>query len=450
MQYQRVALAIAAVAAIGLSGCAKKDSGPKGPPPLNVDTATAMRRDIATYVNLDGQVAPLQDATLSVQQPGPLVSVYVNEGQRVSAGQILAKVDDSTLRAQLAQDQALIAQASARAQSSALGVPIMAQQVSAGVQTAQNTLNTDKAALANAQLVYNQNTQLFKQGYVSQTALEQSRAAYVGAQQRVQIDQQALQTAKSNTQQTGVSSANAAADRAAIQSAQAQANTLATQISQTALYAPFSGVITQRLMDPGAMAGPQAPVVRLSQIDYVYININVPDEDLGYIHAGTPVTFTTSSIPGKTFSGMISDVNAVPTQGTLSYRARIRQANPGGLLRGGMLVSVTVPKEHHVATIVVPRSAVGQSERGNTVFIVNADKKAVEVPVTVGIQTDTMSEVHGAQIRPGVQVITTRPDALQNGSLVAVNGAVGAPNGPPGGPAAAGGAHKGRGAHKQQ
>ncbi|MFN2529026.1 MAG: efflux RND transporter periplasmic adaptor subunit [Candidatus Baltobacteraceae bacterium] len=426
MRYHRVAIAIAAMAAVGLSGCGKKDAGPKGPPPLNVDTATAMRRDIATYVNLDGQVAPLQDATLSVQQSGPLLAVYVNEGQRVTAGELLAKVDDSTMRAQLAQDQALIAQASARAQSSALGVPMVQQQVSAGVQTAQNTLNTDKAALTNAQLVYNQNTQLFKQGYVSQTALEQSRSQYVAAQQRVQIDQQQLQTARSNTQQTGVSSANAAADRAAIQSAQAQANTLATQISQTALYAPFGGVITQRLMDPGAMAGPSAPVLRLSQIDYVYININVPDEDLAYLHAGSPVRFTTSSLPGKSFSGVISDVNAVPTQGTLSYRARIRQANPANVLRGGMLVSVTVPKEHHVATIVVPRSAVGQNERGSTVFIVKAGK-AVEVPVSVGIQTDTLSEVRGAQIRPGVQVITTRPDALQNGSVVAVNGAVGAP-----------------------
>ena len=422
MLYQRVVLAIAALAVIDLVGCSKKDAGPHGPPPLNVDTAMAMRRDIATYVNLDGQIAPLLDATLAVQQSGPLVDVYVTEGQRVGAGQLIAKVDDSTMRAQLAQDEALISQATARAQSSALSIPITQQQTSAGVQTARNTLNSDRAALTNAQLVFNQNTQLFRQGYVSQTVLEQSRALYVAAQQRVAIDQQQVQTAQSNTQQTGISSANAAADRAAIASAQAQANTLRTQIAQTALYAPFGGVITQRLMDPGAMAGPQTPVARLSQIDTVYLNINVPDEDLSFIHAGTPVTFTSGSVPGKTFTGRISDVNAIPTQGTLSYRARVREANPSGLLRGGMLVSVSVQKERHVATIVVPRSAVGQNERGSTVFIV-AQGKAVEVPVSLGIQTDTLSEVHGAQIRPGTQVITTRPDALQNGSVVAVGGA---------------------------
>ncbi|PZR56710.1 MAG: hypothetical protein DLM50_07715 [Candidatus Meridianibacter frigidus] len=432
MHYRSLAFVLAVAGAAALTGCGHKGAqGPKGPPPLNVDTATAMRRDIATFIQLDGQVAPLQDATLSLQQSGPLVGIYVNEGDRVSAGQLLAKVDDSTMQAQLAQDEALINQSAARAQSSALNVPITQQQTSAGVQTARNTLASDRAALQNAQLVYNQNQQLFRQGYVSQTALAQSQAQYVAAQQKVQIDQQQLQTAQSNTLQTGVSSANAQADRAAIASAQAQANTLRTQIAQTALYAPFSGVVTQRLMDPGAMAGPSAPLLRLSQVDVVYVNINVPDEDLGFIHAGTPVKFSTGSLSGRQFSGTISDVNAVPTQGTLSYRARVRQPNPGNLLRGGMLVNVTIQKQRHRAAIVVPRSAVGQTEAGNTVFVVETGNKAKEVPVSVGLQTDTLSEVSSPQIRPGTQVITTRPDALQNGSLVAVNGAVTAPGAQP-------------------
>lgn len=417
MQYQRAAVAIAALAGIALSGCAGKQSGPRGPAPLNVDTAMAVRRDIATYINLDGQVAPLQDATLSVQQPGALVGIYVNEGQRVGAGQLLAKVDDSTMRSQLSQDEALIAQASARAQMSALNVPITATQTSGAVQQARNTLSTDKAALTNAQLVYNQNVSLFKQGYVSQTALQQSQANYVAAQQRVGIDEQLVRTAESNTQQTGVSSASAQADRAAIASAQAQARTLQTQIAQTALYAPFSGVVTQRLLDPGAMAGPQVPVVRLSQVDTVYVNVNVPDEDLPYVHSGTPVTFTAG---GKKYAGRISDVNAVPTAGTLSYRARIREANPGGILRGGMLVAVTIEKEKHPNAIVVPRAAIGTTDRGTSVFVVKGNK-AVEVPVVLGLQTDTLSEVRSTQVRPRTQVITTRPDALQNGSVVAIN-----------------------------
>ncbi|MBV9148632.1 MAG: efflux RND transporter periplasmic adaptor subunit [Candidatus Eremiobacteraeota bacterium] len=414
-------LAIAAVVfAAALAGCGGRGQAQHGPPPLNVDTAMAARRDIATFLSLDGQVAPLHQSTLAVQQAGPLVGIYVNEGDRVSAGQLLAKVDDSNLSAQLAQQEAIIAQAAAHARSSELNVPLTQQQTIGGVATAQTTLQSDKAALANAQLTYNQNATLFRQGYVSQAALESARASYVAAQQKVQNDAAALVTAQSNTGQTQVQAATAQSDRAAAASAQAAAHALEIQIGQTSLYAPFGGVITQRLLDPGAQSTPQTPVLQLSQVDVVYININVPDEDLGYVHPGTPVTFATSSLAGRSFRGTISDVNAVPTQGTLSYRARMRQPNPGDLLRGGMLVSVTIQKERHPGAIVVPRSAVAQTERGNSVFIVQ-DNKAKEVPVVVGIQTDTLSEVRSPQITPGTQVITTRPDALQNGSVVAVS-----------------------------
>ena len=70
----------------------------------------------------------------------------------------------------------------------------------------------------------------------------------------------------------------------------------------------------------------------------------------------------------------------------------------------------------------MPRQAVAQTDQGANVFIVAPPNKAVEIPVQVGIQTDTLSEVHSPRIKPGTVVITTRPDALQNGSLVAIAG----------------------------
>lgn len=407
MQYYRLAVAGLLAASVTLGGCAKH-AQQRGPVALDVEAQQAQRRDIATYLTLDGQIAPLQDSTLSFQQSGPIAAIYVNQGDRVGAGQLLAKIDDSTLRAQLAQVQAQIAQASSQAQSSALNVPITQQQTSQAAASA-------KAALANAKLTYDQDTQLFKQGYVSQSQLEQARAQYVAAQSQ-------YNTAVANQGTTGIQSSNAAAAREAVRAAQAQANVLTTEIGQTALYAPFDGVVTARLTDPGAMASPGTPVLRVSQINTVWVNVNVPDQDLAYVHSGTPVTFTASQLGSRGFTGTIATVNAVPTQGTLSYQARIRQPNPDAALRGGMLVSVTIEKEHHRNTIVVPRQAVAQTDQGSNVFIVGPDHKAKEVPVQVGLQTDTLSEVHGSGIGPGTLVITTRPDALQNGSLVAVTG----------------------------
>jgi HlyD family secretion protein len=392
-----------AISVVLLAGCGQGQQK-RGPTALDVDVTQAQRRTIATYLTLDGQVSPLEESTLSFQQSGPITAIYVNQGDRVSAGQLLARIDASTLQAQLAQDLALIAQASARAQMSALNVPIVSSQTSQAVLSA-------KAALDNAQLAYNQDLQLYKQGYVSQSQLVQARSAYIAAQSQ-------YQTAISNQKSTAVSSSSAAADRAAVQSAMAQANTLRTMIGQTALYAPFDGVITARLMDPGAMASPGAAVLRVDKLDTVWVNVNVPDEDLAYVHAGTPVTFTAST-SARRFSARISAVNAVPTQGTLSYQARIRQANPGDVLRGGMLVSVIIQQARHDNAIVVPRQAVAQSDQGNAVFVVGADKKAQQVPVKLGLQTDTLSEVISPRVQAGTTVIVTRPDALQDGSLVA-------------------------------
>ncbi|GAC1420805.1 MAG: hypothetical protein NVSMB64_29700 [Candidatus Velthaea sp.] len=461
------AIAIASILAVALSACGQSaGAGRGGPPPLAVDVAQAQRENIATYLSLDGQIAPMQESTLSTPQSGTVAAVYVTEGTRVVRGQQLAKIDDSSLRAQLAQAQGQAAQARANYQGQSLQNPITSQQVSSAVTTAQqqlasarNSLTSAQAAEANARLVNTQNRQLLAQGYVSMTAAEQSRSQFVAAQQatssaRAQVTsaEAALATARGNLGQTGVQRQTIAAAQGSYEAAQGQIKLLQTQIAQTNIVAPFDGVVTARLLDPGAFAGPNGPIVRVSQIDTVYVNVNVPDENLAYIHKGTLVSFTSSSAMGRTFHGSVADVNATPTQGTLSYRARIIQANPDNALRGGMLVTAQVQKEKHDNTIVVPRTAVFQTENGSNVFTVvdppapaagapgaapggassggaaaggpppPVIKQAKVVPVKLGLQTDTMAEVISPEVRPGTTIITTRPDALQDKSMVAMSG----------------------------
>jgi multidrug efflux pump subunit AcrA (membrane-fusion protein) len=403
MQYHRLAIA-ALIATLALDACGK--GAPSGAPPLSVDVAKAQRQDIATQIPLDGQVAPLEQSTLAFQQAAPIVGIYVNIGDVVKKGALLARIDPSTLSAQLAQAQAQANQQSATARGAVVGYPVQTQSNEAALETA-------KANLANSKLVYQQNEQLYKQGYVSETQLENSRSQYVSAQQTYNNSVVGL---RNNV----VSAENVKAQIAAAEAARAQAGVLSTQLSQTYLYAPFDGVISQRLLDPGAYASPSQPVLTISRIDTIWINLNVADEYLPYVRAGVPFTYESSSIPGRAFRGVIQTVNAVPTSGTLSYLARMQTANPGELLRGGMLVTATVPKQSASNAVVVPRSAVAQTPNGNAVYVVQGGK-AVEVPVRVGVQTDTLSQVVSPRVVPGTMVITTRPDALKDGSVVAVN-----------------------------
>ena len=314
---------------------------------------------------------------------------------------------------------------------SSLSSPVTVQQNETALTTAKNNVVSAKAAYDNAKIVYEGDQSLYKQGYVAQTALEQARAQYVSAEQGLVTAQSALKAAQENL-------TNNAVQKTQVQANAAQVKQLETAIQQTSLIAPYDGVITTRYLDPGAFAGPNQNILQISQVDTVYVNVNVPDDQLAFVRKGTEVAFTTSSLPGVTYKGRVFDVNAVPTAGTLSYRARIVESNPGDRLRGGMLVTVSVRSAYHPNAIVVPRTAIFQTEAGSSVFTVTDGKPgpdgkptkvAKQVPVTLGLQTDVLSEVRNVSFGPGTLVVTTRPDALADGSAVAVTqtGGLGAP-----------------------
>jgi HlyD family secretion protein len=432
------------LAASIMAGCAGKPQH-AAPPPLAVDAQPVVRQDIATYIQLDGQIAPLQQSNLSLPQSGTLAAVYVTEGNRATKGELLAKIDDSTLRAQLAQAKATLA-------GSSLSTPVTVQQNDTALITAEqnlanarNNVISAQAAYDNAKIVYDGDKSLYTQGYVAQTALEQARSAYVAAEQTLASNKELLRAAQSALKAAQTNLTNNKVQVTQVQANAAAVKQLATAIVQTSLYAPYDGVITARLLDPGSFAGPNQNILQISQIDTVYVTANVPDDQLGYVRPGTPVTFTTSSLPGVTYRGRIYDVNAVPTTGTLSYRARVIEDNPHDLLRGGMLVTVSVRKEMHRNVLIVPRTAIFQGDTGASVFTITDGKPgpdgkpmkvAKQVPVTIGLQTDVLSEIKGP-VPAGTLVVTTRPDALADGSTVAVSapagmggaGASGATNG---------------------
>jgi RND family efflux transporter MFP subunit len=418
-----------------LSACAKAPP-PAAPRPVTVQTSHLVRRTLATFDNLDGQVAPYLQSSLSTQQSGTIVAEFANEGDRVRSGELLAKIDDSPLVAQLVQQRGNAVQAVAKLNQSSIQLPITNQQYSSALEQDKESLrqaiqqeSTDRASLRNAHLVYAGNAQLLAQGYVAQTTYEQSRSSYVAAQQTLRQDTEkvtqaraALEAAERNLLNTPLQQQVIAENRGSVTTAYGQVQATQTSIKQTTLTAPFDGVVTERMLDPGAYAGPSEPLFQISQVDPIYVDFNAKDDDLRYVQPGTLVSFVTNALPGRRYQARVVSLNVVPTTGTLLYRGRLVLRNPDFSLRGGMLVTVRVTKELHADVVVAPRSAVTQDNGKGVLFRVERQRDAggedrwvaVETPAALGLQNDAYVEVSNSNLHEGTEIITSPPTTVND------------------------------------
>jgi multidrug efflux pump subunit AcrA (membrane-fusion protein) len=422
-------LALTAAAA----GCAAQAAPPaKGPPPIAVTSATVTRGAITTYASFDGQVTPVYQTTLSTAEAGTIAAVSVTEGDFVRQGQVLATLDTAQLRASLRANAAAVRQDEAQLAHSQIAAPVNSQQYSSAVSLARqnlaaaaNSVRTARAAVTSADLTQKADRGLLDQGYVSRETYEQARSTYVSSletlrsnRQAVTAEQAALRTALSNTDQRGEDQATINQDAAATDVARANVELLQAQIAQSSIVAPFDGQITQRLLDPGAYAGASSGIFEIAQVSRVYIVANVPDVDLATVARGKAVTFTSASLPGRTFHAHVFDINTTPTSGTLSYRVRLLEPNPDLALRGGMFVTVAAVRAHHDHVLLVPAAAVITGATGDASLFTAVGGKAKRVAVQLGLQTDAAVEVSGPGLKAGVTVITSPPSGLQDGSAV--------------------------------
>lgn len=413
-------LAAAASLTVASSGCAKKAASKDVAPPLSVTTAQARRGDLAERLSLTGVVAAKAQANLSSVITGQVISVDVNVGDRVGAGQVLLRIDDSTLRAQLQQNQGSLAAARARLAQLRSG--------DVGVAASANAnLDSARVAYQTAESNERRSRQLFTQGYVSQAAVDAAQEAAAASQAQLRSAEVAAQNANLGGRTTSSAQSEIRSLQAAVDEAAGAVQLTQAQIAQAVITAPFGGVVTQRSVDPGTLAAPGTPLVQVSDLSPVYVNVGIPEENLPYIHPGTQVDVTVESLPGRAWRGAVSAVNSATTQGTLSYLARVILPNDGLVLKAGMVADVSFVKAQRLGVVIVPRAALFRGETGDAVYVLTkaaeckCDGKAKAVAVRRGLETDMESEVSGAGIGPGTVIIVQRPDELKDGSAVSVS-----------------------------
>jgi HlyD family secretion protein len=262
-----------------------------------------------------------------------IVELPFDEGQSVKAGTLIARVDDSDYRQQVA-----IAQAALEVQQRQLAT---AQQ---NLVAAQKTLLSDEADVALKNVEFDRQQRLWQQKVASTEARDQASTAQKQSSAALDRDRALALVAERNID---LAQANIESAKEALKLAQ-------IILDYTVLRAPFDGVILVRQAELGEIAVPGTPIVTLADLDHVWLRAYINEPDIGKVRLGQAVTVTTDTYPGKKYQGLVSFISAsaeftpksVETHAeriTLVYRIRIDIANPTHELVPGMPADAQIP-----------------------------------------------------------------------------------------------------------
>lgn len=375
-------------------------------------TTPIVRGDLNVTISATGNLAPTKQVNVGSEESGLVEKVYVGNNDHIEQGQPLASLDLSRLKDSLVQSQATL--------NAAL----------ATVQQNEATLAQTKASLAR----YEEVSRLSGGKVPSRTELDTARADYARAL------------------------ANVAVARAQVGQARAEVSTNRTNLAKGTIYAPVTGVVLSRQVEPGQTVAAQFNVATLftiaEDLSRMKLEVKVDEADIGELRQGAPATFTVDAYPGRTFPATVTRVdlgaNATPqvnsagstvasTSTVVAYTAVLSVANADLLLKPGMTATATIQTARHANSMLVPNAALrfsptsGAAAKGGVrlmgpppnrnakaktvdigrgslqqIWVLGADNVPKPLRVTTGDTDGTNTEVSGPDVRPGLKVITAK------------------------------------------
>jgi membrane fusion protein (multidrug efflux system) len=202
-----------------------------------------------------------------------------------------------------------------------------------------------------------------------------------------------------------------------IHAAQASVDALKDMENYLRVTAPFAGVITERNVHPGALAGGTAkPMFQLEQTTRLRLVVSVPEVNVGGIVRGARVSFTVPAYPGETFSGAIARIAHSMDEKTRSMAVELDVSNPSSRLAPGMYPAVTWPVRSPKPSLLVPPSSIVTTTERTFVIRVRGNK-AEWVNVSKGAAVGDLVTVVGP-LQPGDTILKRASDEIREGSVV--------------------------------
>jgi membrane fusion protein (multidrug efflux system) len=198
-------------------------------------------------------------------------------------------------------------------------------------------------------------------------------------------------------------------------------------IAQKSIRAPFDGRLGIRKIDLGQYLSAGTAIVTLQALDPIFVDFTLPENVLSRVKTGQLLRLTFDGLPGKTFDGRIESIDAQVDRATRNVLVRGRLSNPGGVLIPGMFVNVDALIDAPVGRVTVPRTAIGYSLYGDSVFVVEKDKSGALIAVRRAVKTGStrgneVAVVSG--LKAGERVVVAGQIKLRNGARIAIDNSV--------------------------
>ena len=357
--------------------------------PVSVDLAT--RDDLSRGLELAAEFRPYQEVDLHAKVAGYLKAIFVDVGDRVKKGQPIAELEAPEMTQEAAQTDA-------------------------GLKRARLDVDRARAELQRSAA----QEQLRKVAFDRLAGVQKVRQNLV-AQQDVDDASGRMQEAEA---QLAAARASVAAAEQQVVVATAAKERSDTLLAYLRISAPFSGTITRRMADPGAMiqAGTAShvqamPVVQLSQVDHLRLVLPVPESAVSRIRLGAPVEVRVDSLK-RVFQGRVSRFSGKLDSATRTMETEVDLPNPDLAIKAGMFGYATIGLDRRQGVVTVPVQALAGRSAPITLLVVGRDQRLEERQVELGLETpDRVEVVSGVQAGESV-VVGARSD-LRPGLLVA-------------------------------
>lgn len=351
-----IALIVVALAALAYSKFKPKEEAP------NYITAVAKVGDIENNVMASGKVKALNTVDVGAQVSGEVTKLFVDVGDEVKKGDLIAQIDQVTQKNNLNNQQASLAQSEAALQSA-----------KAEFGSRKASLNSAYADLARRQVALKQARNDFarlesliaidaisQQEYDSAaTRVESAQADVINAQAAIDNAKAALITAQSNITR----------EQAALQKSQTDLNTAAENLGYTTIRAPMDGTVVSVTTEQGATvnANQSAPtIVTIADLSTVRINAQISEADISNVQAGMPVYFNTIGNPDQKYDAVLTAIEPAPenisttssTDSAIYYVGYIEVPNPDKRFRIDMTAQVFIVINQAKGVLLVPSTAI--------------------------------------------------------------------------------------------